>query len=242
MKIHQRGEFTAEKYAEQVVIHAVFDGKKLVQSDGRPLPRMAEGARVQIRVPAVYLQLSEDENHLKQEEMREFLPHGSIVFAAVDLRGIKDRIYKHQPIDQELGYLLDLAEDVRRHHDIGDMQQLQPYEGLIPVRLHEPLTIIRRGLKSYRFMPCKCEILHYPHEHAEVNSLNQVLTKISERMEIHRASHTGNAFVRCLAPVRPGLRGEYVPAEDGPLVRLETLRDRVTWTHEAQDQEKKELF
>ena len=242
MKIHQRGEFTAEKSAGQVVIHAVFDGKKLVQADGRPLPKMAEGARVQIRVPAFYLHLSDDEHHLKQSEVRELLPRGSTLFAAVDLRGIEDRLYNNRPIDPELIDLRGTAEDIRRRHDIIDSQQLQHYEGLIPIRLHEPLMMMRRGLKTYRLLQCPCEILYYPWEHVEVRSLNQVLTKISERMEIHRATHTGNAFVRCLVPVRIGPKGEFIATEDGPLVRLESLRDRAQWDHEVPSQSTMELL
>ncbi len=81
------------------------------------------------------------------------------------------------------------------------------HEGLIEVRLLEPLVMERKGLKTYRLRPCPCVVpaLKYPPDGpAHDFSLNHALTRISEHLELHRISHTGNAFTRYLVPDSTG--------------------------------------
>jgi hypothetical protein len=98
-------------------------------------------------------------------------------------------------------------------------------DGLVPVRLHEPLRAVRQGEKPLRLMHCRCEVLGATDEPWQASNLNQALQSISERMELHRASHAGNVFTRMLVPCDPRANGHLLTSS-APLERLGDLRLR----------------
>jgi hypothetical protein len=227
------GDFTAEREAEHVLIHARVDAKGgFTLLDGSPLPALHPGARVQLRVRAADLHDKQQRNALTSWESRQLLPAEQVVLALVDTRALQDPAQR-QRLEQE-GLLPVMHEALARARGLAERQPRgwhahaggpgpKAHEGLLEVRLLEPLEMERRGLKTYRLRPCACEVTALaalgtdaPRDY----SLNHALTRISERLELNRISHTGNAFTRFLVEL---------PQGDGLQVcRLADLRDAVS--------------
>lgn len=225
------GDFSAEAGIEYVVIHARADGQgRFTQANGLPLPALLPGAAVQLRLRATQLQDREQRKSLTTWEARPLLPASQVLFAVVDARAL------HEPAHAErleaLGLLDVLGQgrqlaDHFRQRDSGMTysalsQGPKAHEGLLELRLEEPLVMERKGLKTYRLKPCLCRVPALPNASSDSGhdrSLNHALTRISETLELHRISHTGNAFTRYLV-LEQGQAG-------GVLRRLVDWRDRV---------------
>ena len=80
--------------------------------------------------------------------------------------------------------------------------------GAVEVILLDPLVAEQHAGKKPRLSPCFCRIPYLEQQSAKpidsASSLNHAFTKISERFEILRISHTGNAFTRFFADVGRG--------------------------------------
>lgn len=70
-----------------------------------------------------------------------------------------------------------------------------PHGRFVPFDLLESLRIKLRGTKRARLEPCRCYVPSLQRTYA---SLNETYTRISERHEPHRRSHTGNVFDKVL--------------------------------------------
>ncbi|MDP2007139.1 MAG: hypothetical protein Q8K45_15790 [Rubrivivax sp.] len=227
------GDFTADQADEHVVLHArVSNSGVLTQADGSPLPAMKPGAFVQLRLRATSLSDKEQRAALSKVEVRELLPRDFTLLAIVDTRALEDRELGSR---LEQAGLLDVLRQAR--HEAQRERGFRPsdpefahlrdegpkaHEGLLEVRLLEPLMVERKGLKTFRLQPCPCVVpalRRPPGEPDHDYSLNHALTRISEELELHRISHTGNVFTRYLVPE---------PAGAGFILRrLGTLRDQL---------------
>ncbi len=227
------GDFTAEREAAHVVIHARVDAKGgFTQADGSPLPAQRPGARVQLRVLAAHLHDKKQRTALTTWESRELLPAGQVLLALVDTRAQQDAAHRKR-LEQE-GLMAVVQQALANARALGDRHPTawlahmggrgpKVHEGLLEVRLLEPLVMERKGLKTYRLKSCACEGpalaaqgIEPPRDH----SLNHALTRISERLELNRISHSGNVFTRFLV--------ELPSSDDLRLYRLGDLRDAVT--------------
>jgi hypothetical protein len=69
---------------------------------------------------------------------------------------------------------------------------------LIPVQLKEHLKLRHRGTKASELHSCKCALpaglQEVTEEDRPPGSLNQAYMRLSEIFEVHRSTHTGNAF------------------------------------------------
>lgn len=121
--------------------------------------------------------------------LRSLLQRESIatMFPAKTILWVNVQPDPDQPIAAEYGELL------QRLHDAKPLTP-GPFA---PVYLQQPLCMLLRGTKLGELLPCS--ILapwrgDAPEQPAEVRSLNQAYTRISELYERHRRSHTGNVF------------------------------------------------
>jgi hypothetical protein len=226
----QRGDFSPSLAEKKVLINAIFDGRNFVMSDGQPVDMIQPGTGVQIRFSAVDLNERAGDLHLLKEETRLLFPAGTTLYARVDLRGIQDEILNFRIDRHDLYEFESAATNLARRFQYFDAQTRKTNDGLVEVRLHEPLTMSRIGQKTFTLDSCACEVFGIGRNPIEVLSLNQALSRISEYAEIHRASHTGNVFFRFLAPLNDqryfDLRGR--------LGRLEVLRDESEFCTEAE--------
>lgn len=223
MKSYQAGDFKAAKYAEKVVIHLNFNGRHFTLPDGGPFDLLKEGAPVELRVPAVFLNHRASDLGLNRIEVRELLPAGAMIFARVDLRGIEEAFYNSYSHPSE--QLLDFARRAKylmERHTYIDHGTVQPRDGLVRLELKEPLVMYRTGQKTFKLDRCSCVIWGLHERPTFAHSLNQALTQISEFAEIARASHTGNAFLRCLVALGDPLN----PEPQVALAKLAVLRNR----------------
>lgn len=229
MKIHQRSDFQAGKYAEKVIIHLTFNGKSFVLPDGSAFDLLKEGAKVELKVMSAHLKEESSVLGLRQPEMRELLPARTTVFARVDLRGMTEKDQFQEPASSDLLRFAERAISLKKSHVDIKQGTVKPYEGLVQIELREPLFMRRIGQKAFQLEGCDCLIWGL-HEHpVDVYSLNQALTRISEFAEIHRISHTGNAFLRCLVP----MDGRGIASSEGSLMPLAQLRDQFSGTEQA---------
>lgn len=223
------GDFTADQIEEHVLIPGRVGPKgQITLADGSPLPALREGASVQLRVRAMHVTDKAQRAALSSVEVRELLPADTEVFAIVDARALDDQGSRAQlqdagllPIVVKARQLLDAMKESSPDPFAWRTKELpKAHEGIIPVRLLEPLMMERKGSKPFRLQPCACRVPDLPHPAGEPDhdySLNHALTRISELLEVRRISHTGNVFSRYLVSP-PGSR-------DGRLVRLGVLRD-----------------
>lgn len=212
-------DFMADKAMKTVNIKAKFDGKTFVTPKGEALPALKKGATVEIRVIATSLADQEAVRRLTATDQVEVLPAGTLLYAVV--RGLPDAASRDlPPTRQELDdrdYLRWCLHERIRDRFAGDTAPFKP-EGAVEVILQEPLFMTLRGDKRPNLQPCRCEIPYFRHsgekpEDPSATSLNHALTRISERFETTRISHSGNAFLR------------YFEDRDGRLQRLDTISD-----------------
>lgn len=223
-----RGDSAAEVGFEHLVIHARADGQgRFTRDDGSPLPTIKPGAAVQLRLAATSLRDRDERRSLSTWEAHELLPERQVLFAIVDARALHEPEHARRLHDRGLldvlGHAKQAAEHFRQREggmsDLALNAGLASHEGLLELRLDEPLWVERKGLKTYRLRPCSCFVPALPNpdnNSGRDSSLNHALTRLSEAFELHRISHTGNAFTRFMVLDTSGL-----------LRRLASCRDRV---------------
>lgn len=228
---YPQGDFGPGQVDEHVVIHArVGDKGTFTQDDGSPLPALRPGAFVQLRLRATCLVDPKQRKTFSTRELRELLPRGQKVFAIVDSRSLEDHeLAMHLMQAGLLDVLAQARDETRRYREQPLMESWsmrgegpKTHEGLLEVILLEPLMMERKGLKPYRLHTCACVVpaLKRPADGFDHDlSLNHALTRISEQLELHRISHTGNVFNRYLVPASAD--------RDWPLLRLASRRDVV---------------
>ena len=216
---------------ESALIAAVFDGKRFVTVDGEDLPVLKKGARVKLRIMLHdFADPKQAGEYFRQGHRAEVLPAGTRLLAVVKdadtmLTEFNRYIRNLPPSEQQ-------PMTDRRYEDIEyaqrQLQHLESYYaencdkptnpmGAVEVILLDPLRAERHAGKKPRLDPCLCRIPYLEQQSAKpfdpAYSLNHAFTKISERFEIFRISHTGNAFTRFFADVGHGYQ------------RLDTLTD-----------------
>lgn len=207
---------------ESALIAAVFDGKRFVTADGEDLPVLKKGAQIKLRIMLRdFADPQQAGEYFRQGHRAEVLPAGTRLLAVVKdadtmLTEFNRYIRNLPPSEQQ-------PMTDRRYEDIKYAQrQLQHLEsrysencvkptnpmGAVEVILLDPLITEQHAGKKPRLAPCFCRIPYLEQQSAKpidsANSLNHAFTKISERFEILRISHTGNAFTRFFADVGHG--------------------------------------
>ncbi len=93
------------------------------------------------------------------------------------------------------------------HHGMGGPRigipsaaHTRPQDGLenanlVAFAIREDLKLHLRGTKLAQLEPCECELEGFPEDLA-VTSINQAYTRLSERYEPTRKSHSGNVFTK----------------------------------------------
>jgi hypothetical protein len=228
------GDFEAIPNAGHIVIHAVVDARgRLALPDGKPLPRLQPGSAVRIRALARNLVERPDRALLTRPESLTIAPPGTVLFAIIDLRStVNPSLGRRLEVAGRLPTAIDAREFARtvrkqKHPELRLLEDdLSPSDGLFAVEMEEELTLERRGVKPFRLRNSRCKVPALfgsgsgePGDPLErCSSINQALTRLSERFELHRSTHTHNAFMRLLLPVAPGRR---------ELTRLMHVRDEL---------------
>lgn len=159
-----------------VHIPVVWKDGQWVYVDGA-MPAFAEGAVGELRVRVNDMADGRDADRFSHEETVPFVEEGTLLLACMTLKGeLPKEAYE-------------FPEDMRPLKSVGYSHYF------IPFTLEEPLELRLRGTKPAQLMPCKCRI---PALGPEViaDSVNQAYTRISERFEPWRKSHTGDVFQR----------------------------------------------
>ena len=157
----------------RVIIPVMMRAGKLVPAYGGELPKLREGAAIDLVTEEGDFLNREELERYNKEDFPEILPAGSEMFAVIAHR------------DQTF-------------HRVADKIDVLPPPGgdtiLIPFKLVEPLHLHLRGTRKAELMPCLCDLgiegVEFP------ASVNQAYSRLSERYELWRGSHTGNVFTK----------------------------------------------
>jgi len=138
--------------------------------DGKPLPKISDGALVELVVPIWAVADEYDRIRLRSKRTLEMLPTEASVWLGLSRKAVNPA--SHKKFRQVKGgaaasYLL--AEVV----------------------LLEPLFVLVDGSERAKLAECRCGILLM---NAEARSLNHAFTLLSQAFETERRSHTGNVF------------------------------------------------
>ena len=138
---------------------------------GGPLPELKEGQIGKIEIPADAFVNQQDVARLSVHETVLLLPEGMTLQVHMALQGAG----KPPP----------------GLHSIRATEGFWGNGGFAEIFLKDPLQLTFRGTKKPLLEPCKCSI---PTLATEAASVNQAYSRLSERFEQHRRSHTGNVF------------------------------------------------
>lgn len=158
---------------QRVVVPVTIRGGQIVPFYGGEMPKLREGAVVElITEEAAFMDRSELARFNK-DEVREILPTGTEMYAVIARR------------DQQF-------------HKVAEKIDAFPPPGgdtvLIPFKLAEPLRLHLRGTRKAELMSCLCDLGIEGEELP--TSVNQAYSRLSERYETWRRSHTGNVFTK----------------------------------------------
>jgi len=158
---------------ERVVIPVTIRNGKIVPFYGGEMPKLREGVVMDlITEEAAFLDASEIKR-FHQESFPEVLPAGSELFAVIAFR---NQTFVHQ------------EKSIRAVPPPGGVKALVPFWLLEPLRLH------LRGTRKAELMSCDCDLRMEGQSPA--SSINEAYTRLSERYEPWRRSHTGNVFTK----------------------------------------------
>lgn len=166
------------EHQKTVVIPVVWKEGKWEPSYGGEMPEIREGTTADLTLSAGALK---DENEIKRlsfEKVVEILPAGSLLWARMSRAHYRGERKKGVP----KGF------HSRREERLEEAV-------LVPFFLDEPLKLLLRGTKPAQLTPCKCYAEDLPSE-SELLSVNQAYTRLSERFETTRRSHSGNVFTK----------------------------------------------
>ena len=133
---YSRGDFTAYKSGEHVVIHAVADGKGgPICSDGSALPNLRQGASVQLRFLAAQVKGSAERAALSAPELNLLLAQETVLFAIVGLRALEEPALRGLLSDRGLVATAQDARNLARQVTPGRPRPLPPYFVVARTRL-----------------------------------------------------------------------------------------------------------
>lgn len=222
--------FTANPALKTTLVKAVFDGTRFITPDGQALPQIKAGAPVTLRINLSDFVDTEQAGHYASGYQVELLPFNTRLMAIVkdnpdrpsDFASfIADKPRPPEHFDDQRRADIDYARWCMREMEKRGHWGEAPNNplGAVEVFLLEPLKLTIRSDKTPRLGMCLCETPYLSRNLDEApepaTSLNHAFTRISERFEPHRISHTGNAFL-C-----------YYYQDRGKFRRLDSLVDEV---------------
>ena len=167
-----------DKYAKTVLIPVRVRSGRLEPLDGGEMPAIRDGAVGHLVVAEYELKKKEEAARFNSSQHAPALPKGSQLLV---------------PVGLDKGMPPELKEFLF-HADKGQIGLGGP-EGYVQIELREELKVQLRGSKPPRLVPVACFI---PALDQEATSVNHAYTKVSERFEPDRLSHTGNVFNKVL--------------------------------------------
>lgn len=196
----------------RIPVRVTKDGG-LTLLNGGPMPSIKPGAVAELIVNAYELMNERQRRVYTSFVAGPFLPTGVTLLA-----GLKPR---HGHIELDSRYSTDFLPS--------------GWEQLAEIKLLEPLELAVRATKRASLKACRCNV---PALGSEAGSLNHALTKLSERFETHRTSHTGNVF-ECVfyrraleARIAPPSQSDVLTRRTHEWVPLEFLRREIEDTIE----------
>jgi len=151
------------------VLPVEFKNGKFVLKDGQKLPAIKEGARAEIVIPTFYIDDKKIKEEYNKEQIFPFFPSKTALYVELYVRSFDD--------------LMDKEKEALRFYQ---------NRYLIEIELIDELNIKDRGTKYPRLEACKCKVVKL--KDFEAKSLNEIYSKLSQKYEPHRMSHTGNVF------------------------------------------------
>lgn len=165
-----------------VVIPAQWNHGKWVPFYGGEMPNLKEGTLAEFTVPQASFTDPKELQRFNVEGVEVILSAGSTLWAAMSPnfgmggpgKGIPDKVR------------------MRPQDNLGTLN-------LVSFQIVEDLKLHLRGTKQAQLENCRCVLEGFPAD-LDVLSINQAYTRLSERFEPGRRSHTGNVFdkVFCL--------------------------------------------
>lgn len=165
--------------SKKVTIPVIIRDGKLEYFYGGSLPEF-EGSYIgDLVLPESSIKDKEFLNMLQKEVEAEILPENTKLYIVMNPMS-----YEH--VDNK--YVL-------KANSIKTLNYEFSGKILVALILIEPLRILTRGTKKAILLPTKCFI---PSLELVFESLNTAYTKISEKYEPNRRTHSGNVFDKCL--------------------------------------------
>lgn len=151
------------------IIPVEFKDGKFVLKDGMNLPKIQEGARAEIIIPSFYIEDQKIKKEYNKEVIYPFFKEKTIFFVELYVRNFDDIT------DEEKNALI-----------------FYQNRYLVEIELINDLNIKDRGTKYPRLEICSNQALKI--KDLTAKSLNEMYSKLSQKYEKHRMSHTGNVF------------------------------------------------
>jgi hypothetical protein len=161
-----------DRDVKRIRIPVMFSGGKIALPDGRPLPKIRDGASGELLLSDWAVQDRELVKEFQSQEMILLLNAGQSVFFTVQVHQIPREVW---------------TEAMQKEFFVD-----RPGGPYVQVRLEEALKLRLRGSKTPALCGCKCKIPCLGDK--EAISLNHAYTLISTRFETKRISHSGNVF------------------------------------------------
>ncbi len=158
---------------ERVVIPVTIRCGEIVPFYGGEMPKLRDGAVMDLITEEAAFLIPAEIERFQQESFPEVLPTGSEMFAVIAFR---NQDFIHQ------------AKDLSVFPPPGGVKAMVPFWLLEPLRLH------LRGTRKAELLSCECDLGIEGQPHPA--SINEAYTRLSERYEPWRRSHTGNVFTK----------------------------------------------
>ncbi len=168
MKFHP----TPDDPAKLIVVPLEMRGGALVPFYGGAMPKLREGTVVDMLVGKESFADPDEVNRFDMDAMVTILPQETILYALLNLRR--------------------LLKDVPPNSGVKSAPSKRGDSYLVPFTIKEDLRLHLRGTKQAELKPCVCNL--GPHGDSPTASVNEAYTRLSERYEKTRRSHTGNVF------------------------------------------------
>ena len=168
-----------DQYTKTILIPFRVRSGQFELLNGDALPAIRDGMVGHLVVAEYALGKPEDTARFNSSEHASVLPTESRLLA---------------PIALDKGMPPELKEYVLPSQNDKSLGEL-PGAAYVEIELRQELFVQLRGSKPPRLAPAKCYI---PALQENASSVNHAYTKISERFEPKRLSHTGNVFQKVL--------------------------------------------
>ncbi len=175
---------------EVIVPIRIQDGK-LIPFYGENMPVFEDTRYAELHLPASAFQNDHEKDLYSYQKSVCLLNKGAELWAAFSVNRGNNQAGDGFPIDNAFDQIPPLPKSV-----------------WVSFTLQEDLYLLMRGTKTPQLAPCQCttipnKVLEIP---LEAPSLNSLLTKISEKVETGRLSHSGNVFTQIFYQSTPDER------------------------------------